>query len=95
MVSYFFLRLLTNNAAAKLFNGEDLHQILSVVEPLVTDADKFKQAAAAEILTGLLRGMSDVRFGCVYAQCAFSQDRNIGPRKHKRSYGLGSPRALM
>jgi proteasome activator subunit 4 len=47
-----------------LFNGEDLHQVLSVVEPLVTDADKFKQAAAAEILTGLLRGMSGVRFFC-------------------------------
>ncbi|KAG1757297.1 hypothetical protein EDB19DRAFT_1924203 [Suillus lakei] len=41
---------------AKLFNGEHLHLILAVVEPLMTDADKFKQAAAAEILTGLFRG---------------------------------------
>ncbi|KAG2149717.1 armadillo-type protein [Suillus cothurnatus] len=41
---------------AKLFNGEHLHLILPVVEPLMTDTDKFKQAAAAEMLTGLLRG---------------------------------------
>ncbi|KAG1755009.1 uncharacterized protein EDB91DRAFT_1096702 [Suillus paluster] len=41
---------------AKLFNGEHLHLILQAVEPLMTDADKFKQAAAAEMLTGLLRG---------------------------------------
>lgn len=41
---------------AKLFNGEHMHLILRIVEPLMTDADKFKQAAAAEILTGLLRG---------------------------------------
>jgi proteasome activator subunit 4 len=50
-----------------LFNGEDLRQILSVVEPLVIDADKFKQGAAAEILTGLLRGMSGMPFCCVRA----------------------------
>jgi len=49
-----------------LFNGEDLHQVLSVVEPLMTDADKFKQAAAAEILTGLLRGIIAILYRCVY-----------------------------
>ncbi|KAG2062138.1 hypothetical protein BDR06DRAFT_978583 [Suillus hirtellus] len=41
---------------AKLFNGEHMHLILPIVEPLMIDAYKFKQAAAAEILTGLLRG---------------------------------------
>ncbi|KAG1788530.1 uncharacterized protein HD556DRAFT_1496793 [Suillus plorans] len=43
-------------AAAKLFNGDHMHSILPIVESLMIDADKFKQAAAADILTGLLRG---------------------------------------
>jgi proteasome activator subunit 4 len=60
-----FHGFLADNTAAKLFDGEDLHQILSALEPLVTDADKFKQAAAAEILTGLLRGMSGIPFNFV------------------------------
>ncbi|KAG2113318.1 hypothetical protein BD769DRAFT_1754600 [Suillus cothurnatus] len=47
---------------AKLFNGEHLHLILPVVEPLMTGTDKFKQAAAAEMLTGLLRSILPVLY---------------------------------
>ncbi|KIK95621.1 hypothetical protein PAXRUDRAFT_826811 [Paxillus rubicundulus Ve08.2h10] len=41
---------------AKMFDGANLKDLLDVIEPLVTITDKFQQAAAAEILTGLLRG---------------------------------------
>jgi hypothetical protein len=42
---------------AKMFEGANLKDLLDVIEPLLTITDKFQQAAAAEILTGLLRGM--------------------------------------
>ncbi|KAN0100847.1 hypothetical protein V8E55_000831, partial [Tylopilus felleus] len=41
---------------AKMFENATLQDLLDVVEPLLASTDKFKQAAAAEILTGLLRG---------------------------------------
>jgi proteasome activator subunit 4 len=49
-----------------LFNGEHLHLILPVVEPLMTGTDKFKQAAAAEMLTGLLSGILPVLYRCIH-----------------------------
>jgi hypothetical protein len=56
----------TDSAAAKLFNGEHMHLILRIVEPLMTDADKFKQAAAAEILTGLLHSILPALYSCIH-----------------------------
>ncbi|KAL4243149.1 BLM10 family protein [Abortiporus biennis] len=41
---------------AKTFENESLEQILVAMEPLLTDNDRFKQRAGAEILAGLLRG---------------------------------------
>ncbi|KAH7883839.1 hypothetical protein F5I97DRAFT_1969128 [Phlebopus sp. FC_14] len=41
---------------AKLFEGDHLDDVLEVVEPLLANPDKYQQTAAAEILTGLLRG---------------------------------------
>ncbi|KAG9314593.1 hypothetical protein JVU11DRAFT_5396 [Chiua virens] len=41
---------------AKMFEDATLQDLLEVVEPLLTNMDKFQQAAAAEILAGLLRG---------------------------------------
>ncbi|KIJ68675.1 hypothetical protein HYDPIDRAFT_106916 [Hydnomerulius pinastri MD-312] len=41
---------------AKMFDGASLQDLLDVVEPILTNPDKFQQTAAAEILTGLLRG---------------------------------------
>ncbi|KAH7927359.1 hypothetical protein BV22DRAFT_1031842 [Leucogyrophana mollusca] len=41
---------------AKIFEGHRLQDILDTVEPLLWDSDRFKQASAAEILSGLLRG---------------------------------------
>lgn len=64
---HFFIReLVADPAAAKLFNGEHMHLILRIVEPLMIDADKFKQAAAAEILTGLLRGILPALYCCIH-----------------------------
>jgi proteasome activator subunit 4 len=42
--------------AAKMFEHEVLDNILAVIDPLLSDPDKFKQRAGAEFLTGLLRG---------------------------------------
>jgi proteasome activator subunit 4 len=41
---------------AKLYGKARVDGALPVIEPLLTDPDKFKQRAAAEILSGLLRG---------------------------------------
>jgi proteasome activator subunit 4 len=41
---------------AKLYGKAPLDGALPVIEPLMTDPDKFKQRASAEILSGLLRG---------------------------------------
>lgn len=41
---------------AKMFEAEGLDQLLLVIDPLLSDADKFKQRSGAEFLTGLLRG---------------------------------------
>lgn len=40
-----------------MFEDAPLQDLLDIVEPLLASTDKFQQAAAAEILTGLLRGM--------------------------------------
>lgn len=40
----------------KMFEGEVLEDILSTIDPLLSDSDKFKQRAGAEFLTGLWRG---------------------------------------
>lgn len=39
-----------------MFQHEVLELILPAVEPLLKDADRFKQRAGAEMLIGLLRG---------------------------------------
>ncbi|KAF9459432.1 hypothetical protein BDZ94DRAFT_1312356 [Collybia nuda] len=41
---------------AKMFGAETLEGILSAIDPLLSDIDKFKQRAGAEILSGILRG---------------------------------------
>ncbi|KAH9487094.1 Proteasome activator complex subunit 4 [Psilocybe cubensis] len=41
---------------AKIFGNDGLEDILAVVDPLLSDADKYKQRAGAEILAGILRG---------------------------------------
>jgi proteasome activator subunit 4 len=41
---------------AKTFEDDYLDTILSGIEPLITDSDRFKQRACAEVLLGLLRG---------------------------------------
>ncbi|KZP00936.1 ARM repeat-containing protein [Calocera viscosa TUFC12733] len=40
----------------KLLEDEPLERVITVVEPLLDDKDRFKQRAAAEVLAGLLRG---------------------------------------
>ena len=44
------------NFSAKIFWDEGIDKILEVVDPLLFDADKYKQRAGAEILAGVLRG---------------------------------------
>ncbi|KAL6304169.1 ARM repeat-containing protein [Sparassis latifolia] len=41
---------------AKMFEHEALDAMLSVIDPLLMDVDRFKQRSGAEMLTGLLRG---------------------------------------
>lgn len=41
---------------AKMFEHEVVDAILSVMDPLLSDSDKFKQRAGGEFLTGLIRG---------------------------------------
>ncbi|TCD70651.1 hypothetical protein EIP91_002372 [Steccherinum ochraceum] len=41
---------------AKMYEDERLEELLAVIEPLLTDADRFRQRAGAELLAGLLRG---------------------------------------
>ncbi|KAF7306621.1 hypothetical protein MIND_00453500 [Mycena indigotica] len=41
---------------AKIFEGTILQSVLTTVDPLLSDPDKFKQRAGAEFLTGLWRG---------------------------------------
>ncbi|KAE9410730.1 ARM repeat-containing protein [Gymnopus androsaceus JB14] len=41
---------------AKTFEGDGLDKLLEVIDPLLSDSDKFKQRAGGEFLTGLLRG---------------------------------------
>jgi proteasome activator subunit 4 len=44
-----------------MFENEGLDRILAATDPLLSDADKFKQRAGAEFLAGLLRGASLIR----------------------------------
>ncbi|KAJ6604293.1 hypothetical protein DFH09DRAFT_1300536 [Mycena vulgaris] len=41
---------------AKMFEHEVLEEILKIIDPLLSDSDKFKQRAGAEFLAGLWRG---------------------------------------
>jgi proteasome activator subunit 4 len=41
---------------AKMLESDKLKELLSVLDPLLEETDKFKQRSAAEILAGLLRG---------------------------------------
>ncbi|KAK7058314.1 Proteasome activator BLM10 [Paramarasmius palmivorus] len=41
---------------AKMFNGHGLDALLQLIEPLISDSDKYKQRAGGEFLTGILRG---------------------------------------
>ncbi|KAF5384731.1 hypothetical protein D9757_006213 [Collybiopsis confluens] len=40
----------------KTFEEDGLDRLLGVIDPLLSDSDKFKQRAGGEVLTGLLRG---------------------------------------
>lgn len=39
-----------------MFWGENIDEVLIVLDPLLWDSDRFRQRAAAEILAGILRG---------------------------------------
>lgn len=41
----------------KMFEGEHLEKLLTILEPLWNDIDRFKQRAAAEIVGGIMRGL--------------------------------------
>ncbi|KZW02117.1 ARM repeat-containing protein [Exidia glandulosa HHB12029] len=41
----------------KMFEGQHLEKLLSILEPLWQDSDRFKQRAAAEIVGGVMRGL--------------------------------------
>jgi len=43
--------------SAKMFEDRHLDTILNSIDPLLIDADRFKQRAGSEVLVGLLRGM--------------------------------------
>jgi tetrahydromethanopterin S-methyltransferase subunit B len=45
-------------SSAKTFEDRHLDAILESIDPLLTDPDRFKQRAGAEVLVGLLRGMA-------------------------------------
>ena len=47
-------------SAAKMSQGVGFENILNSVEPLLWDADRFKQRAGAEMLAGITRGMTTV-----------------------------------
>ncbi|THV06075.1 hypothetical protein K435DRAFT_712109 [Dendrothele bispora CBS 962.96] len=48
--------VLYTKSLAKIFEGEILDALTETIEPIICDQDRFKQRAAGEILTGLLRG---------------------------------------
>lgn len=52
---------------AKMFQHEVLDLLITVIDPLLSDADKFKQRAAGELLAGLLRGDYNDNFAAVYS----------------------------
>jgi hypothetical protein len=62
---------------AKMFEVEVVSGLLGVLDPLLSDSDKFKQLAGAEILTGLLRGKH--RYPLL--QISFN-DHNLSGSKH-------------
>jgi proteasome activator subunit 4 len=39
-----------------MLEHEGLEQLLGVIDPLLSEPDRFKQRAGAELLAGLLRG---------------------------------------
>ena len=45
-------------SSAKTFEDRHLDTILESINPLLTDPDRFKQRAGAEVLVGLLRGIA-------------------------------------
>lgn len=47
---------------AKMFEHHILDQALAVIEPLLMDNDRYQQRAGAEILAGVLRGMSPPQY---------------------------------
>lgn len=56
-----------------MFEDATLQDLLDTVEPLLANTDKFQQAAAAEILTGLLRGMLIGTYICTYSSAIGSK----------------------
>jgi len=56
-----------------MFEDAALQDLLDTVEPLLASTDKFQQAAAAEILTGLLRGMLIATHTCTYSSAIGSK----------------------
>ncbi len=42
---------------AKMFEHEILEDIFPALEPVLTDSDRYRQRAGAEILVGLIRGL--------------------------------------
>jgi proteasome activator subunit 4 len=39
-----------------MYENDKLEELLNVLDPLLSESDKFKQRAAAEMLAGLMRG---------------------------------------
>lgn len=57
-----------SRGSAKTFEDRHLDTILSSIDPLLTDPDRFKQRAGAEVLVGLLRGITLHMFSFVHAE---------------------------
>jgi proteasome activator subunit 4 len=56
LVSEYSIALTSTNNSAKMYEHEILDEILGVIDPLLTDNDRYQQRAGAELLAGLLRG---------------------------------------
>jgi hypothetical protein len=62
-----------------MFGAETLEGILGAIDPLLSDADKFKQRAGAEILSGVLRGVFFFFLNSSNLLIMLLKDPNTGP----------------
>lgn len=72
---------------AKTFEDRYLDMILLGMQPLLIDADRYKQRAGAEILVGLLRGKTPEPFPSISLKSIKAQ--NTGPNRNGTNCGRG------